>query len=95
MLFADSLYLNCYDELQAEQKKKTLDALHEINNLDFNDPLSELKALQIEKEFDEVIDNKISECRRLAKRYSVYVLPFGVGVLLISFYLIQFISFIL
>jgi len=91
--FADNLYLYCYDELQREQSQQTLEAAREINNLDFNDPQSELKALQIKQENNTWFDNKISECRSLADQYSVYVLPFGISVLIISFYLIQFIFF--
>jgi hypothetical protein len=93
MSFADNLYLYCYDDLQREQSKQTLEAARKINDLDFDNPSSELKALQIQRENSMWFDNKISECRSLADQYSVYMLPFGIGMLIISFYLIQFIFF--
>jgi len=91
--FADNLYLYCYDELQREQSQQTLDAAREINSLDFNDSGSELKALQIQLRNNDWFNYKIKECRDLADKYSIYTIPFGIVVLIISFYLIQLIFF--
>jgi len=91
--FADNLYLYCYDELHERQSQQTLDAAREINSLDFNDPGSELKALQIQQRNDTWFNNKIEECRNLADKYSLYIIPFGIVALIISFYLIQLLFF--
>ncbi len=91
--FASNLYLDCYDELQREQSQQTLNAAREINDLDFNDPRSELKAVQIQKRNDDWFNNKIKECRDLTDKYSIYVTPFGIVVLIITFYLVQLIFF--
>lgn len=91
--FTNKLYLHCYNELSSEQDQQTLNAVREINSLDFNDSGSELKALQIKREYNNWYNDKSSECKNLADEYSVYVIPFGISVLIIIFYLTQFIFF--
>ena len=93
LFFADSLYLYCYDDLATEQNQQTLNSAREINNLDFNDSGSELKALQIQQKNDDWFSDKIKECRSLADKYSIYMIPFGIVMLIVSFYLVQLIFF--
>ncbi len=91
--FADNLYLYCYDDLHAQQKQQTFNAAREINDLDFTNSGSELKAQQIIQKNDEWFNNKIEECRVLADKYSVYIIPVGIVALVSSFYFVQLFFF--